>query len=91
MDNIVFADYSSTYAKGIRGVYRGVDIFRSDIIKAVMLWNDNFHPLTCGDCEEVLLPSVQHGVVVLVCPNCEYQQSNIPTEVFSNYYERSTK
>lgn len=60
-------------------------------IMAVMLWQTDkyFHPLTCGniECDSLLLPSIEHGCVVLKCPCCSYVQDNIPTVVTQKYFE----
>jgi hypothetical protein len=56
-------------------------------IAAVNRWQAEplVHSLTCGNdsCHMVLRPTEVNGRVILVCPDCEYQQSFVPDEVLT--------
>lgn len=61
----------------------------AEIIKQVDHWQQSkhVHPLTCGrNSQPSLLVAKQVGdSVILICPDCDYVQANIPAEVLSDY------
>lgn len=71
---------------------KGVDLLRNKILKnsdklmAIKIWNQRFHPLTCGNdgCREILEGIIQEGEVILKC-KCGYVQKNVPTVIYDNY------
>ena len=60
-----------------------------EIIKAVKAWQSNamFHPLTCANVSshKPLIPCEYKGDVILLCPDCAYQQEHIPNIVLQVY------
>lgn len=60
-----------------------------DKLRAIKIWNRNFHPLTCNNdnCRGLLQGCIQYDKVVLKC-KCGYIQDNVPNVVYE-YYKRT--
>lgn len=58
----------------------------NDKLRAIDVWNKNFHPLTCGNegCREVLKGFIQDSEVILKC-KCGYIQKYVPDVVYNHY------
>lgn len=58
----------------------------NDKLRAIKIWNKNFHPLTCsnGDCRRILEGFIQKNEVVLKC-KCGYVQKYVPEIIYKHY------
>lgn len=55
-----------------------------EIIEKINAWQNSIaHPLTCrkDSTHRLLRPEIRKGKVILVCPDCDYVQTNIPEVV----------
>jgi len=66
-----------------------------DVMQRVTEWQDNdaVHPLTCGNdsshhpLRSLLLRRGKDAKVILVCDDCDYEQTYIPACVLSKPYK----
>lgn len=63
----------------------------SKVIKRIKLYQNNpvFHLLTCGtnSQHDRLEPTLKDENIVLICPDCDYVQENIPDYFYYEEFE----